>query len=286
MSQAEELLNSLYGGEASTRTIEPSAESHIVVNADRTITVPDELKHIAVQFDHNIETVTFDCPRYWDEHDFSNMKVYVVYRRSDGYVDRYPAKNLRVDDSDTTMIHFDWTISKNVTPVKGNISFIVCINAVDDEAVETNHWNSRLNQDLIVDEGLECSNDEIVEHNPDVIEDILIRLNVLEQGSDSGGLTEITKDNLPSNVPFIENAFAGGYVYVAGADDNGNPTAWGLGVISSGGSSSSPGAGEKYLYYSKQILNDEEQAQARENIGAVSMEDVLAALSVGEGVKY
>lgn len=183
MSQAEELLNSLPESETTARTVDPSTEPHIVVNADRTITIPDELKHIAVQFDHNIETVTFDCPRFWDEHDFSTMKVYIVYRRPDGYKDRYQVKNLCVDSADTKMIHFDWTISKNVTPIKGNISFIVCINKVDDEAIETNHWNSRLNQDLVVDEGLECSTDEIVEQNPDVLEDILIRLNNIEQGA-------------------------------------------------------------------------------------------------------
>lgn len=31
-------------------------EPHIVVGSDRMITVPDELKNIAVQYDHNVET--------------------------------------------------------------------------------------------------------------------------------------------------------------------------------------------------------------------------------------
>lgn len=183
MSQAEELLNGLSGNEPAVYTVEPDTEPHIVVNADRTITVPDELKHIAVQFDHDIETVTFDCPRYWDEHDFSTMKVYIVYRCPGGHIDRYPVKNLRVDAADTKMIHFDWTISKNVTQIKGNIAFIICINKTDDEAVETNHWNSRLNQDLVIDEGLECTTDEIVDQNPDILEAILIRLDNIEKGT-------------------------------------------------------------------------------------------------------
>ena len=38
-------------------------EQHIIINSDRSITVPTELKNIAVQNDHNIETVMFDCPR-------------------------------------------------------------------------------------------------------------------------------------------------------------------------------------------------------------------------------
>lgn len=182
MSQAEELLAGLDETGASTYTVNPDAEPHIIVNPDRTITIPEELKHIAVQFDHNIETVTFDCPRFWDEHDFSTMKIYVVYRRPDGYKDRYAVKNLRVDDTDKNLIHFEWTISKNVTLVKGNISFIVCINKADEEGIETNHWNSRLNQELAVDEGLECSTSDILEQYPDILEAILARLDAVDGG--------------------------------------------------------------------------------------------------------
>ena len=47
------------------------SEPHIVIDSHRAITVPEQLKRIAVQFDHNFETVTFDCPRYWDGHDLS-----------------------------------------------------------------------------------------------------------------------------------------------------------------------------------------------------------------------
>ena len=212
MSQAEELLNSLSGGNTIPYII--GDEPHIVVNSDRTITVPDELKHIAVQFDHNIETVTFDCPRYWDNHDFSKMHVYINYRRSDGYKDQYPADNLRVDESDSTIIHFEWTISKNVTQVKGGISFLVCIKVVNDDGNEEPHWNSRLNQDLVIDEGMECSK-QIVESNPDIIEHLLSRMEELEN---SGGLTEdlpehehswnsLTDKPFGENITIIENIF-------------------------------------------------------------------------------
>ena len=70
MSLAESLLNSID---------ETTTEGHIVIGNDRYITVPDELKRLAVQYDHNIETVTFDCPRYWDGLDMSAMAVYINY---------------------------------------------------------------------------------------------------------------------------------------------------------------------------------------------------------------
>ena len=184
MSQAEDLLNSLFEEDTSAYAMED--EPHIVINSDRTITVPDELKHIAVQFDHNIETVTFDCPRYWDELDFSKMHAYINYMRPDGYMDQYPVKNLRVDDSDDSIIHFEWVISKNVTQNKGNISFLVCIKTIDDEGEEEPHWNSRLNRDFIIDEGMECD-EQIAENNPDVIEEVLTRIEKIET---TGGVTD------------------------------------------------------------------------------------------------
>ena len=189
MSQAEELLNSLYGDDVSVYSI--GDEPHIVVNSDRTITVPDELKHIAVQFDHNIETVTFDCPRYWDDHDFSKMHVYINYMCADGYKDQYPVKNLRVDDSDDNIIHFEWTISKNVTFLKGKVSFLVCIKSINEAGEEEPHWNSRLNQDLIIDEGMECT-EQIIDTKPDVIENLLARMEDLET---TGGVSDEQIEN-------------------------------------------------------------------------------------------
>lgn len=197
MSQAEELLNNLYDDEIAAYSVDPDSEPHIVVNPDRTITVPEELTHIAVQFDHNVETVTFDCPRYWDEHDFSSMHVYINYMRPDGYKDQYTVKNLRVNEEDDSLINFDWVISENVTLVKGNVSFLVCIKASETDA--QTHWNSRLNQSLIIDEGMECS-EAVVERNPDLIEMILNRMSDIERNQVSDeAISDAVADYLDKN---------------------------------------------------------------------------------------
>ena len=154
-------------------------EPHIVIGSDRKITVPDVLKRIAVQYDHNIETVTFDCPRYWDEHDMSMMIVYVNYMRADGIPGSYKADNVRVDDTDDSIIHFDWTITRNVSEVKGSLAVLVCIKRVDDSGNEQNHWNSELCKDMYVSEGMDCG-DYIVEQYPDVITQILTNLDTVK----------------------------------------------------------------------------------------------------------
>ncbi len=163
MSQAEDLLNSLSENDISTKT-----EPHIVVGSNRVITVPSELKRIAVQYDHNIETVTFDCPRYWDDHDMSTMKVYINYTRADNEPGCYIADDVAVDETDTSIMHFSWTISRHVTEAVGPLTILVCIKMVDADGNEVNHWNSERNTDMTISQGMECG-DIIVNKYPDVI---------------------------------------------------------------------------------------------------------------------
>lgn len=178
MSQAEDLLYSLTRG-VQTASVNPSTEGHIVIGDDRFITVPDELKRIAVQFDHNIETVTFDCPRYWDGHDMSKMVIYINYVRADGVPGSYLADNIVVDENNSAIMHFDWTINKHVTMAKGSIKFNVCVKKTDSEGNESNHWNSELNKDAYISEGLEY-NYSIEETYPDAMSGILSKISELE----------------------------------------------------------------------------------------------------------
>ena len=180
MSRADELLDAVSDEGIALYTADPSTEGHIVVDSDRNITVPEELKRIAVQFDNNMETVTFDCPRYWDGIDMSKMKVYINYLTNSNVRGMYWAEKVTVDPQDDTIMHFDWLITRNVTLVKGPISFLVCIRDVDEEGNESNHWNSELNQEMYVSEGLECE-ESILEQYPDIITQLLTRMDYVEE---------------------------------------------------------------------------------------------------------
>lgn len=189
MSQAEELLESL---DVSVATAEPETEGHIVVNNDRYISVPDELRRIAVQYDHNVETVTFDCPRYWDGLDMSEMKIYINYKLPNNSVGSYRAMNVTVDEQDDAVMHFEWTLSRNVTQFEGVISFLICIKKTNSDGNEENHWNSELNSELRVSKGLECE-EVIVEEYPDIITQILTRLDSMEASAE--GLPIVTSED-------------------------------------------------------------------------------------------
>lgn len=180
MSQGTELLNSLTEEEIAAYSVNPSTEEHIVVGSDRFITVPAALRRIAVEHDHNVETVIFDCPRFWDEHDLSQMAIYINYILSNGYTDSYLVDNVVVDDTDETIMHFEWTISRNVTQIKGAITFLICAKQTDEEGNETLHWNSEISSELTVSAGMECT-EQIVEEHKDLITSLLTRMNTHEE---------------------------------------------------------------------------------------------------------
>lgn len=173
-----------------TEMIEP----HIIVGFDRRITVPSSLKRIAVQYDHNVETVTFDCPRQWDGHDFFDQSQYAIYVNlvaPDGGLFSDPVTNV-VDDADPTIMHFDWTVKNYVTQAPGGISFLICIKKVNESGYEVHHWNSELCTDLYVSKGLECFESE-QDLTPDLVTKVLLALDKFEQGEYSSMIDRIVQ---------------------------------------------------------------------------------------------
>lgn len=201
---------------------EPQVEPHIIIDSNRQITVPDELRRIGVQFDHNIETVTFDCPRYWDGNDLSSMKVYINYMRKDGGVGSYHVENVTIDETDDTIMHFDWLISRNVTLIEGLITFLVCIKRVDANGNEEKHWNSEPCKTMFISEGLECE-ETILDQYPDVITQILTNLDTIENKS----IKTITEPchiaELEEGIYLVKGNWAdeGGEVTLVNMDDTG-----------------------------------------------------------------
>ena len=152
---------------------------HIVVGSDRYIAVPESLQKIGVQFDHNAETVTFDCPRYWDGHDLSKMKIYINYMRPNDSFGAYLCSDAEIDSIDDTIMHFNWVISGHVTEFAGPLSFLVCICDVDQNGDSTTHWNSELNTQMYISSGMKCR-DAILGRYPDIITQLLNRMDSVE----------------------------------------------------------------------------------------------------------
>lgn len=178
----DSVIEVLVNGDSTYEVAEP--EGHIVIGNDRFVTVPDALKRIAVQFDHDVETVTFDCPRFWDDYDMSKMKIYINYKCPDETLGSYIAENITLDADNSRLMHFDWTISQNLTKVTGTIHFLVCIKKTDGEGNEGVHWNSELCSAMYVSEGLECM-ETLATSYPDIYTQLLERMDEYQATSEA-----------------------------------------------------------------------------------------------------
>lgn len=193
MSKAYDLLNSL--AEEVNMAGTGDEEPHIVIGRDRYITVPESLKKIGVQFDHNVETVTFECPRYWDDIDLSKLAIYVNYMRTDAYTDSNICTNVKAIGN---TMYFDWTITNTITEIQGTLTFLVCIKKTDSNGNEVNHWNSEMCTDMYISEGLECQ-PTVMREYPDLVTDLLTRMGSVEALATPEAMQSYTNTWLEAN---------------------------------------------------------------------------------------
>ena len=154
--------------------VEPVNDIFQIDPENRTITVPETEKIFGVANDGNSERKHFRCPKVvGDNIDLSTMHLYINYQNANGQKYPYLVEDVQMDGD---YITFSWLIGPDVVAYKGQIKFIVCAKKSDGTKPE---WNTTLAEGTVL-EGLEAT-DEVAERNPDIIEQILTRLdNVTE----------------------------------------------------------------------------------------------------------
>ena len=153
---------------------EPVNDIFLINPETRTITVPETEKIFGVLHDGNTERKHFRCPKVvGDNIDLSTMHLYINYQNANGQKYPYLVEDVQTDGD---YITFSWLIGPDVVAYKGQVKFIVCAKKGDGTIPE---WNTTIAEGTVL-EGLEAT-DEVVARNPDIIEQILTRLdNVTE----------------------------------------------------------------------------------------------------------
>lgn len=176
--------------------VEPVNDIFEIDPETRVITVPASEKLFGVANDGNSERKHFRCPKIvGDNIDLSTMHLYINYQNANGQKYPYLVEDIRTDGD---YITFSWLIGPDVVAYKGQIKFIVCAKKGDGTIPE---WNTTLAEDTVL-EGLEAT-DEVVARNPDIIEQILARLDSvteIPQEKVTEAVSEYMKEN-PINVP-------------------------------------------------------------------------------------
>ena len=187
MSEVDKLVNRMAEelnspNEYSLSTNPESNPSYVLINPDRTLTVPDNLRKIGIQHDHNVESVVFKCPRYNDGIDLSTMSFININWMKSNNKGGKSICTLNAVSPDDDYITFVWNVTQDVTSERGFLTVMVCMFKSDADGKEELHWNSEINKDFYIGEGLYISADDVVNtYAPGFIDQLLARMSDAEK---------------------------------------------------------------------------------------------------------
>lgn len=148
----------------------------------RTITIPSGLQTVGVESDEDVRRLNFQMPKQYGEVDLSEFNIRINFLNANNSGDVYAVTDKAVSGDNIT---FSWLVGRNALAYRGSIRFIACLKKADAEGVVQQEFNTTIAQ-LTVLEGLETT-EAVVAENPDIIEQILARLDELEENGGGGG---------------------------------------------------------------------------------------------------
>ena len=138
----------------------------LIINSDlRTIYAPNVV--VGVFSDHNVNRLTFSCPRFYKDMDLVEFDVYINYVNALGEGSVYRCDDVRALDYQT--IEFSWLISNYVTKKEGKIKFSVCMKDYTEDNEIAHEFNT-VPVIGIVKPGLETST-VVIESQIDVLKE-------------------------------------------------------------------------------------------------------------------
>ena len=180
MATADEILEQM---ENNPELYAADQEEICTIDNDlRTITVPSGLQTVGVESDEDVRRLNFQMPKQYHEVDLSEFNIRINFMNANNQGDVYAVTDKQVSGDNIT---FSWLVGRNALAYRGDIRFIVCLKKADAEGVVQQEFNTTITQ-LTVLEGLETT-EAVVAENPDVIEQILARLDELEENGGGSG---------------------------------------------------------------------------------------------------
>lgn len=188
MATADEILDQM---ESNPELYAADPEEICIIDNDlRTITVPSGIQTVGVESDEDVRRLYFQMPKQYHEVDLSEFDIRINFMNANNQGDVYAVTDKQVTGDNIT---FSWLVGRNALAYRGNIRFVVCLKKVDAEGAVQQEFNTTVAQ-LTVLEGLETT-EAVVAENPDIIEQILARLDDLEENG-GGGSGAVSKDDI------------------------------------------------------------------------------------------
>lgn len=154
-----------------------------VDNNLRTVSIPESMSVLGVEHDDDVHRLYFQIPKMYGDTDLSDFDIRINYMNAAGDGDVYAVTDKEVSGDNIT---FSWLVGRHAFAQQGNVIFIVCLKQTDDEGNVIKEFNTTVSTLPPVLEGLETS-ELVVQENPDIIEQILQRLDDIEENGGGAG---------------------------------------------------------------------------------------------------
>ena len=150
------------------------ADKHFVIDPITRSIKNQSGKLVLIQYDHNSERFTFECPRYIDEHDMSLCNKVEIHFINTGTGNSkrtgvYETNDLKISSDTEDLVTFSWLISQNATSYVGKLNFVIRFACISDEAVIEYAWNTGIYSDITISKSI-YNGEEFVEDYVDVLE--------------------------------------------------------------------------------------------------------------------
>lgn len=154
----------------------------------RTITVPPEYQLLGVESDEKVERLYFQCPKIvGDNVDLSQLILFINYQNAGQEIDAYKITDVETDGDNIT---FSWLLDRKVTAYRttqqNKLGFSFCAQKADEDGTLTQEWNTTVNTECSVLEGLEAQ-EHIEEENSAAIAQIWQAIDELKAGGGGSG---------------------------------------------------------------------------------------------------
>lgn len=181
------------------------ADRYFVIDPiSRTMTNKSD-KLVVMQYDHNSESITFELPRYIEDHDmsecdritvdFTNITRNKKEQNDDVYV---------VDDvtSDRDTVFFSWLISKKATMLVGSLRFSITFVCLDDDGNKEYEWGTDIYDGIEVRAKI-SNTQKVIDSNPDLIQQIKKEIldGIPKSELDKDAVEQIVSEYLQKNPP-------------------------------------------------------------------------------------
>lgn len=144
MATANELFSELAAEEV--------ADTIVVDNALRTLTIPDGMTTVGVESDDSVFRLKFKMPATYGEFDLSDFDIRINFVNADDEGDIYSVTDKAVASN---QIAFTWLLGRRVFAKMGSVSFNICLRKYDIDGVTVTKEFNTTPATLTVLQGLE-----------------------------------------------------------------------------------------------------------------------------------